>query len=87
MNAPGTARGAGAAELDSVVVTATRIAENSRDLPVSVDRIDAQTIRDGQLQVNLSESLMTVPGVSAQSRLRIGVGRDQGLYRQSESDE
>jgi len=68
MNAPGTARGAGAAELDSVVVTATRIAENSRDLPVSVDRIDAQTIRDGQLQVNLSESLMTVPGVSAQSR-------------------
>src|SRR3984885_10674962 len=68
MNAPGTARGAGAAELDSVVVTATRIAENSRDLPVSVDRIDAQTIRDGQLQVNLSESLLTVPGVSAQSR-------------------
>src|ERR1700723_289724 len=68
MNAPGTARGGGAAELDSVVVTATRIAENSRDLPVSVDRIDAQTIRDGQLQVNLSESLMTVPGVSAQSR-------------------
>jgi iron complex outermembrane recepter protein len=68
LNAPGTARGEGAAELDSVVVTATRIAENSRDLPVSVDRIDAQTIRDGQLQVNLSESLMTVPGVSAQSR-------------------
>jgi iron complex outermembrane receptor protein len=68
MNAPGTARGESAAELDSVVVTATRIAENSRDLPVSVDRIDAQTIRDGQLQVNLSESLMTVPGVSAQSR-------------------
>src|ERR1700678_4313319 len=68
MSAPWTARGEGAAELDSVVVTATRIAENSRDLPVSVDRIDAQTIRDGQLQVNLSESLMTVPGVSAQSR-------------------
>src|ERR1700733_7552083 len=60
--------GEGAAELPYVVVTATRIAENSRDLPVSVDRIDAQTIRDGQLQVNLSESLMTVPGVSAQSR-------------------
>ena len=68
MNAPWTARGESASGLDSVVVTATRIAENSRDLPVSVDRIDAQTIRDGQLQVNLSESLMTVPGVSAQSR-------------------
>ncbi len=51
-----------------MVVTATRIAEQSRDLPVSIDRVDAQTIRDGQLQVNLSESLMTVPGVSAQSR-------------------
>jgi iron complex outermembrane recepter protein len=68
MNAPWTARGESATELDSVVVTATRIAEDSRDLPVSVDRIDAKTIRDGQLQVNLSESLMTVPGVSAQSR-------------------
>src|SRR6202789_668205 len=66
--APGTALGDGAAELTSVVVTATRIAEDSRDLPVSIDRIDAQTIRSGQLQVNLSESLQTVPGVSAQSR-------------------
>jgi len=55
-------------ELSSLVVTATRIAEDSRDLPVSIDRIDAQTIRSGQLQVNLSESLMTVPGISAQSR-------------------
>jgi iron complex outermembrane recepter protein len=55
-------------ELATIVVTATRIAEDSRDLPVSIDRIDAQTIRTGQLQVNLSESLMTVPGVSAQSR-------------------
>jgi iron complex outermembrane receptor protein len=68
MSAPWTARGESAPELESVVVTATRIAEDSRDLPVSVDRIDAQTIRNGQLQVNLSESLMTVPGVSAQSR-------------------
>jgi iron complex outermembrane recepter protein len=66
--APGTALGDGAGELTSVVVTATRIAEDSRDLPVSIDRIDAQTIRSGQLQVNLSESLQTVPGVSAQSR-------------------
>jgi iron complex outermembrane recepter protein len=55
-------------DLATLVVTATRIAEDSRDLPVSIDRIDSQTIRAGQLQVNLSESLMTVPGVSAQSR-------------------
>src|SRR3984885_8729739 len=60
--------GEGAAELPYVVVTATRMPTDSRDLPVSIDRIDSQTIRAGQLQVNLSESLMTVPGVSAQSR-------------------
>lgn len=54
--------------MDAVVVTATRIAEDSRDLPISIDRIDAKTIRSGRLQVNLSESLLTVPGVSAQSR-------------------
>jgi iron complex outermembrane recepter protein len=68
VSAPWAARGESAAALDAVVVTATRIAEQSRDLPVSIDRVDSQTIRDGQLQVNLSESLMTVPGVSAQSR-------------------
>jgi iron complex outermembrane recepter protein len=56
------------AELSSVVVTATRVPEDSRDLPVSIDLVDSQTIRSGQLQVNLSESLLTVPGVSAQSR-------------------
>jgi len=63
-----SALGEGAAELPYVVVTATRTPTDSRDLPVSIDRIDAETIRSGQLQVNLSESLMTVPGVSAQSR-------------------
>src|SRR5882757_2814195 len=66
--APAAALGEGAGDLPSLVVTATRIAEDSRDLPVSIDRIDAAAIRSGQLQVNLSESLMTVPGVSAQSR-------------------
>jgi iron complex outermembrane recepter protein len=65
---PSSALGEGTAELSSVVVTATRIAEDSRDLPISIDRIDAQTIQSGQLQVNLSESLLTVPGVSAQNR-------------------
>ena len=55
-------------ELSAIVVTATRIAQSSFDLPVSVDRVDRSTIADGQLQVNLSESLITVPGVSVQSR-------------------
>jgi iron complex outermembrane receptor protein len=57
-----------AAELNSVVVTATRIAQESLTLPMSVDRIDRAEIHDGQSQVNLSESLDTVPGVSVQSR-------------------
>jgi iron complex outermembrane receptor protein len=56
------------ADLDTIVVTATRTPQDARDLPVSIDRIDSQFLREGQLQVNLSESLMTVPGVSAQSR-------------------
>jgi len=66
--APLRALGESADELSSVVVSATRIAEDSRDLPISINRVDAQTIQSGQLQVNLSESLVTVPGVSAQNR-------------------
>jgi iron complex outermembrane recepter protein len=66
--APLEALGENSADLSSVVVTATRIAEDSRDLPVSIDRVSAQTIQTGQLQVNLSESPVTVPGVSAQNR-------------------
>jgi len=56
------------AELSSIVVIATRITESSFDLPVSIDRVDRGTIANGQLQVNLSESLITVPGVSVESR-------------------
>jgi len=55
-------------ELATIVVTATRVAESGRDLPVSIDRVGTQAIHGGQLQVNLSESLITVPGVSVQSR-------------------
>jgi iron complex outermembrane receptor protein len=55
-------------ELAPIVVTATRIAQPSKDIPASIDRVGEDTLRVGQLQVNLSESLLTVPGVSAQSR-------------------
>ncbi len=55
-------------ELAPIVVIATRVAESSADLPASIDVVTQRTIQAGQLQVNLSESLMTVPGVSAQSR-------------------
>ena len=56
------------AELAPVVVTATRALQASDDLPVSVDRIDRDRISDGQLRVNLSESLDEVPGVVVQNR-------------------
>jgi iron complex outermembrane receptor protein len=64
-----TAAGAGPADgLEDVVVSATRIPERSFDLPVSIDRVEGRTLRDGQLAVNLSESLVAVPGLSVQNR-------------------
>src|SRR5882757_1375198 len=62
------ARAEASFELSTIVVTATRVAQSSADLPASIDRVDQETIQTGQLQVNLSESLKTVPGVSAQNR-------------------
>ena len=54
--------------LPEIVITATRTPQSSFDLPVSVDTVSARQIHEGQLQVNLSESLVEVPGVSIQSR-------------------
>jgi iron complex outermembrane receptor protein len=54
--------------LDPVVVTATRQAQRSFDLPVSIDTIDQRTIQDGQPMINLSETLVRVPGIVAQNR-------------------
>ncbi len=51
-----------------VVVTATRIAESSFDLPIAIDRVGRAQIQDGQARVNLSESLLSVPGISVQNR-------------------
>src|SRR3989475_4441296 len=52
----------------SIVVTATRTERNSFELPVSIDRIDADAIREGRPMINLSESLSRVPGVVVQNR-------------------
>ena len=57
-----------AVPLDPVVVTATRNAERALDIPASIDSIGAAAIRDGQPMVNLSESLVRVPGVYAANR-------------------
>src|SRR3954468_16739148 len=57
-----------AAQEDPVVVTATRTARPSLEVPASVDRIYAEDIRQGRPQVNLSESLGAVPGILVQNR-------------------
>ena len=54
--------------IDVVVVSASRIEHNSFDLPASIDLIDAARIRDGQMRVNASEALASVPGLVAQNR-------------------
>lgn len=51
-----------------VVVTATRVEQNSFDLPVSIDIVSMEDIQTGQLQMALSESLARVPGVTATNR-------------------
>src|SRR5688572_21793385 len=54
--------------LPEVTVTATRIEGETFDLPVAIDRVDRDVIREHKPQVNLSESLNRVPGVVVQNR-------------------
>ncbi len=51
-----------------IVVTGTRVEQNSFDLPMSIDVTDAEQIQEGQLKVNLSESSSRVPGVVINNR-------------------
>jgi iron complex outermembrane recepter protein len=51
-----------------VVVTGTRVEQNSFDLPMSIDATSAEDIQEGQLKVNLSESAARVPGVVVNNR-------------------
>ena len=53
---------------DPIVVTATRTPERAFDLPVSIDSVNPTQIQQDQLQVNLSESLVRVPGISVVNR-------------------
>lgn len=55
-------------QLSPTVVTATRVEENSFDLPLSINVIEQKDIQNGQLAQSLSESLIRVPGISAQNR-------------------
>ena len=57
-----------ATTLAPVVVTATRTEAAAFDVPASIDRVDGDTVRDGRMQVNISESLGGVPGLLARDR-------------------
>ncbi len=54
--------------LSPVVVTATRVEQDSFDLPMAIDKVEKKDIQDGQLRMTLSESLARVPGVTAPNR-------------------
>jgi iron complex outermembrane receptor protein len=65
--ATGTACGA-EVPLSAVVVTATRQPGDAFNAPAAIDAVDGDVMRDGQLQVNLSETLARVPGIFVQNR-------------------
>lgn len=51
-----------------VVVTATRVEQPSFDLPLAIDVIEGERMREQRLGVNVSEVLGSVPGTVVQSR-------------------
>jgi len=57
-----------AAPMSVVVVSGSRTEQESFDLPAAVSVVDAERIQAGQPRVNLSESLVAVPGIVVQNR-------------------
>ena len=57
-------------QLSPTVVTATRVETNSFDLPVSIDVVEKKDL-EGQLNMTLSESLIRIPGITAQNRTQM----------------
>jgi len=53
---------------DEVVVTATRGPKPALEIPASIDRIEGDEVREGRPQVNLSESMGRVPGITVLNR-------------------
>jgi iron complex outermembrane receptor protein len=56
------------AQEEGVVVSATRAPRPNLEVPASVDRIHGDDVREGRQQVNLSETLIRVPGIVVQNR-------------------
>jgi iron complex outermembrane receptor protein len=59
---------AGAQTLQSVVVTATRAEQRSFDEPAAIQAVDREVIQNSGPQVNLSESLNRMPGLTILNR-------------------
>lgn len=54
--------------LDTITVRSTPLSTSLQALPASASVLDGEQVRDGQLQVNLSESLGTIPGLQVKNR-------------------
>ncbi len=54
--------------LDEVVISATRSEQRSFDAPAAISVVDRDTIQNGGPQINLSESLNRVPGLTILNR-------------------
>lgn len=54
--------------LSPVVVTGTRIEQNSFDLPMSINAVSADTVTGAQQQVHLSETAARIPGIVVNNR-------------------
>ena len=54
--------------LELVVVTATSVEQSAFDLPAAIDSLNQAQLQEGQLQVNLSETMTRIPGIVAQNR-------------------
>jgi len=54
--------------LEPLLVTGSRVERASLDLPAAVTVIDGETISEGAMRVNASESLQRVPGLTAANR-------------------
>lgn len=53
---------------ESVVVTGTRVERQPFEVPVSVDRVEGEALRDDRPAVHLTETLALLPGVTARDR-------------------
>lgn len=66
--APTAAPAPSPAELDTVVISAERARQSTLDAPAAISAVGRDAIDAGGLQVNLSEALVRVPGITVLNR-------------------